>query len=139
LDKNDFTGTLPTEMGDLNRLRFLTLDTNMLRGEIPEEWSGMEDLRVLTLHNNANINGTIPTFLGDLGDLQLLSLFSSDLKGTIPTELGELTDLRRRWQFSCTVDSRLFWIKSQSFLSTARLLYSLFLEQPSCVSLVSGG
>ena len=78
----------------MDKLKFLTLDSNFLSGPIPDSFADLDDLRVLTLHNNENINGTIPTFVEDLRDMQLLSLFNTGLTGTIPTELGRMDDLR---------------------------------------------
>ncbi|KAK4741923.1 hypothetical protein SAY87_025511 [Trapa incisa] len=60
LHGNQFTGTIPGNIGDLSSLKDLNLNQNRLLGPIPESLAGME-LEELNLNNNL-INGPIPRF-----------------------------------------------------------------------------
>ncbi|KAI8836948.1 hypothetical protein BJ741DRAFT_173817 [Chytriomyces cf. hyalinus JEL632] len=93
LSSNNLTGTIPTELGQLTSLTLLDLQFSQLTGTIPTELGQLTSLRALVLSSN-NLTGTIPTELGQLTSLTLLDLQFSQLTGTIPTELGQLTSLR---------------------------------------------
>ncbi len=45
LDDNDFTGTIPTEIGNMISLTFLLLNRNKLKGNVPTELGFVTDLR----------------------------------------------------------------------------------------------
>lgn len=64
----DLTGTLPTEIGNLQSLAVLGLGRN-------------------------DLTGTIPTQVGNLTNLVYLGLERNDLGGTIPLELAYLQNL----------------------------------------------
>jgi len=63
-----FSGTIPTEIGQLNNLRFLYLS-----------WNALE--------------GTIPSTIGNIRSLEMLRLSQNYLQGSIPDSIGKLTDL----------------------------------------------
>jgi hypothetical protein len=44
MSKNDFVGTVPTEMGRLTLLRELWLDESGFKGTIPSEFGLMKDM-----------------------------------------------------------------------------------------------
>jgi hypothetical protein len=92
LSDNALQGTIPPELGTLDRLRFLWLSFNQLTGTIPGELGNLTDLRFLVLNDN-QISGTIPAGLGDLHSLNFLQLGGNQLSGSIPPALGELTQL----------------------------------------------
>ena len=93
------TGTIPPELGALNRLRVLDLGENSLTGSIPPALGKLGNLQDLELGWN-NLSGPIPPGLGRLADLEVLSLclnrrrdgetWVGGLTGSIPAELGEL-------------------------------------------------
>ena len=68
LNSNSLTGEIPSELGDLSRLRRLYLYSNSLTGEIPPE-------------------------LGDLSNLTSLDLYSNSLTGEIPLDFLDLSSL----------------------------------------------
>ena len=86
------TGSIPPELGNLDRLRYLSLKTNELTGPIPSELGELADLRVLDVSRN-QLSGEIPPGLGSLANLMNLHLDRNELTGPIPSELGELADL----------------------------------------------
>ena len=89
---NSITGEIPSELGNLARLQRLELDRNSLTGEIPSELGNLTQLRRLELHTNS-LTGEIPSELGNLVQLQILELDTNSLSGEIPSELGNLSQL----------------------------------------------
>jgi len=65
---NDLTGVIPSELGQTNGLKQLTIGDNKL-------------------------NGTIPTQIGSIATLEQLDIGGNDLNGTIPTQIGSLSNL----------------------------------------------
>ena len=90
---NQLSGTIPAEIGNLNNLQLLRLNSNQLTGSIPAELSRLNNLRELALHAN-QLSGNIPSEVGNLRKLQVLSLGDNKLSGTIPKEIGNLSKLR---------------------------------------------
>ena len=97
LSRNDFIGTLPTQMGRLNHLEVLFLDSNNLNGTIPSEIGKLEMLKDLRLFFN-NLSGSIPSQLFDATELIDLYLDRNKLTGSISTYIGQLDKLEyRKW------------------------------------------
>ena len=96
LDDNNLTGSLPPEIGQLDRLLSLTLYSNRLSGPIPIELARLVRLKSLDLGGN-RFTGPIPPELGRLVDLYFLNLSGNKLSGAIPSELGRLTKLIDLW------------------------------------------
>ena len=90
--QNNVSGEIPSRLGDLTSLRYLSLRRNNLSGEIPRELGGLANLDTLDLLSN-NLNGEIPRELGGLTNLLSLYLAGNNLAGEIPRELGSLTNL----------------------------------------------
>ena len=72
-DDNKLTGKIPTEIGQLVNLTYLTLADNELTGEIPTEIGKLNNLKVLNLDGN-KLNGQIPTEIGKLNSLERLDI-----------------------------------------------------------------
>ena len=92
LNENQLNGEIPTELGNLSNLEWLSLWRNQLTGEIPMELGNLSKLQTLWLFNN-QLTGKIPTELGNLSNLTQLILHANQLTGEIPTELGNLSNL----------------------------------------------
>lgn len=86
------SGIIPSEIGELKKLRSLQLHHNLLTGPVPPEIANLTDLRVLDLHHNP-LTGPVPDWLGDLPDLTWLSLWGTELNGPLPASLGNLRHL----------------------------------------------
>jgi hypothetical protein len=84
--------TIPTELGLLSQLTYLSLIENQLMGTIPSTLGRLMQLTELYLSTN-QLTGTIPSTLGNLVNLTDLSLLENLLTGTIPSTLGNLTQL----------------------------------------------
>ena len=91
---NRMRGHLPRELGYLEDLQVLELETCDLRGPIPPELGKLANLRILDLSGN-RLTGGIPPELGSLANLTHLDLFGNDLTGRIPSEFGSLASLEQ--------------------------------------------
>ena len=86
------SGIIPTEIGNLTELTYLSLSQNNLSGNIPVELFNLVNLEVLHLYEN-QLQGEIPHEIGNLINLQALSLHDNFLMGELPVELYQLTNL----------------------------------------------
>ncbi len=92
---NGLTGSIPSELGQLQNLEYLNLSENEgLTGSIPPELGQLTDLEKLLLTHN-QLTGSIPSELGQLVNLRTLQLNDNLLTGSIPSELGQLQNLGR--------------------------------------------
>ena len=94
LIRNQLSGEIPIELGNLANLTTLVLYGNQLSGEIPTELGNLANLTTLDLYGN-QLSGTIPHQLADLINLTYLHLGGNGLSGEIPLELGDLINLTR--------------------------------------------
>lgn len=92
LGMNNMIGQLPSEIGNLNKLRVLKFHNNHIHGPIPPGIGSLDSLRVLFLYNN-DFEGSIPSEIVNLSELQELRLNSNQLIGSIPEEIYNLTNL----------------------------------------------
>jgi len=92
LGENQLTGEIPSELGNLSKLKRLYLYGNQLTGEIPSELGNLSRLEYLYLSENS-LTGSIPKELGNLSNLMDLGLFENSLTGEIPSEFGNLSKL----------------------------------------------
>lgn len=93
LHGGEFSGPIPSNIGNLTGLTSLVLSSNNFSGTIPSSMGNLTNLQTLSLWGN-NLTGTIPASLGDLGQLNHLWLSGNSLSGTIPDSLGNLVNLR---------------------------------------------
>ncbi len=93
---NALRGPIPAALGSLAQLEELSLRKNELRGPIPAALDGLANLEILALDDNA-LSGPIPAALGDLANLTRLWLARNDLSGSIPSSLGDLGALTQLW------------------------------------------
>ncbi|XP_028957107.1 receptor-like protein 33 isoform X1 [Malus domestica] len=80
---NNFSGSIPKEMGALKSLYFLNLSSNAFTGEIPSSFGNMRQLESLDLSQN-KLSGQIPQQLANLSFLAVLNLSNNQLVGKIP-------------------------------------------------------
>ena len=92
LDNNGLAGTIPSALGNLASLQYLSLWQNKLTGPIPPQLGTIQFLSGIDLGGNA-LSGSVPAALGNLQTLYRLNLGSNELTGTIPPELGNLRSL----------------------------------------------
>mmetsp|Transcript_9133 Transcript_9133/g.13762 ORF Transcript_9133/g.13762 Transcript_9133/m.13762 type:complete len:1191 (+) Transcript_9133:134-3706(+) len=85
-------GTLPTTIGLLKELNYLSVTNNSLRATIPSELGYLSNLETLYLDRN-NFEGTLVRELGLLVNLVDLDIDNNMLHGSIPSSFGNLTRL----------------------------------------------
>jgi len=91
LHYNQLSGQIPPELGNLENLQVLSLDSNQLSGPIPPEIWSLRNLKDLYLNNN-NLRGTISEEITNLR-LSKLDLSENDLRGEIPSGIGNMRQL----------------------------------------------
>ena len=92
LKRNQLSGPIPPELGDLANLWWLFLQDNQLSGPIPPELGNLANLKGVYVGDN-QLSGPIPPELGRLANLGDLHLWGNQLSGPIPPELGNLANL----------------------------------------------
>jgi len=86
------TGSLPREIGQLTKARYIDLSFQGFTGTLPTEIGALKSIREIHISGN-KLTGAIPTSLGALKTLQQLNLAGNQLTGTIPAELAHLTGI----------------------------------------------
>lgn len=92
LSNSGLHGILPAELGNLEGLRVMVLNSNQLTGAVPPELGKLSNLKILDLAAN-HLSGPIPPELGWLSNLERLSIGGNQLTGPIPKELANLKKL----------------------------------------------
>jgi len=90
--QNYLYGTIPMEIGYLDRLEVLSMEDQMIMGALPSNLRRIQGLRVLNLAGNL-ISGTVPRGYYSLSNLEFLNLESNNLSGTISNRIGRLRSL----------------------------------------------
>ncbi|XP_042033883.1 probable LRR receptor-like serine/threonine-protein kinase At3g47570 isoform X3 [Salvia splendens] len=118
MSSNNFTGSIPSELSNIQRLQTLNLASNQLVGGLPSGiFANMSMLVEINLSSNKlsgelpsdictntpklkrlfltenKIDGKIPKSICKCGDMEDLEISSNQLTGNIPTEIGNLTKL----------------------------------------------
>jgi Leucine-rich repeat (LRR) protein len=125
LSESQFSGTIPTQVGQLRNLANLWAFGNDLTGPIPTQVGLCTDLIQFAAYDN-RLTGGIPTELAQVHQLEWLSLETNDLDGSIPTQLSQLQSIMYLSladnQFTGTIPSQLGQITSVVELSLAKNL-----------------
>ena len=93
ISENFFTGTLPSELAQLD-LKFLQAQDNHFNGTVPIEIFGVEELQVLHLGQNM-FSGELHPDLGNLINLVDLRLEKNQFQGDLPFTFFLLNKLRK--------------------------------------------
>lgn len=105
MDDNHLSGTLPSELQNLDRLQHLSFGGNDITGTIPAWLSTFERMRHLDLAENI-LTGTIPAELGDLTKLFHLDLSNESFRGVgLTGTLPSLTNARSLLHFDVAHNS----------------------------------
>src|SRR5438105_4616827 len=89
---NHLSGGIPSSLGNLANLQYLSLSSNQLSGSIPSSLGNLVNLQGLYLFQN-QLSGSIPSSLGNLVNLYDLELYNNHLSGSIPSSIGNLLKL----------------------------------------------
>ena len=94
LRENKLSGTLPRNIfHSLTSLVSLNLGLNNITGTIPSQLGLLSKLRFLDLHQNA-LSGSLPTTLSKCRGLEWIDLSANRLEGSLPAQIGELQALQ---------------------------------------------
>jgi len=91
LDSNLMTGTLPTELGKIDRL-LLNPESNLMSGTLPSEFGQNKGFLGMGINSNL-ITGTVPTEFGAPSSCLAHELQFNQISGTIPSQLGKLSEM----------------------------------------------
>ena len=96
---NQISSTLPTEIGTMSNMRLMMIGGNPISGTIPSELGNLSALMGLILENNPGLGGTLPIELGRVnGTLEVLQITETALSGAIPEMLCTVKEL----EFDCS-------------------------------------
>lgn len=94
LDSLGLKGTIPSEIGKLNKLEQLYLGSNSFSGSLPTEMQGLTSIEGFQVNTN-NLEGDIFNIVGSWPVLKNLDFGNNDFIGKIPTNLpSSLVSLR---------------------------------------------
>ncbi|KAG2403256.1 uncharacterized protein HKW66_Vig0185420 [Vigna angularis] len=88
LSNNKLTGNIPSEFGNLIRIRALNLSYNDLIGQIPASFSNLVQTESLDLSFN-KLSGKIPPQISRLSFLAVFSVAHNNLSGETPERKGQ--------------------------------------------------
>lgn len=94
LDSNhQFTGPLPSGIGQLSTLESLFLGNCSFTGRIPVDFGNLTNLINLSIWGNV-LNSTIPVELSKLTNLEYLNVHDAEMHGALPPEFGSLHKMK---------------------------------------------
>ncbi|GJS30236.1 leucine-rich repeat-containing protein [Tanacetum coccineum] len=91
LSRNNFSGELPENLGNANRLSWLLLSENNISGKLPASISKIDGLELLNLSKNRLFGDSLPVF-GDKSFFRL-DLSDNNFSGKIPTNFPKGTQV----------------------------------------------
>ena len=86
MDNNQFTGTFPSEIGQLSNLIYMSFSSNALSGTIPEEFGNLENLETFDASSNF-LGEQLPNVFDRLFYLKEFDMALNYLSGTLPQTL----------------------------------------------------
>lgn len=89
---NNFSGSLPSNLGSMKSLKFMDISNNRFSGPIPEDIGNLRSLQNLSLARN-NFSGPLPESIDGLTSLQSLDVSGNSLSGPLPAALKGLRSL----------------------------------------------
>ncbi|KAL8485446.1 hypothetical protein ACS0TY_027663 [Phlomoides rotata] len=92
MSSNQFSGNIPSSIGDCLSLEYLSLSNNMFGGSIPDTLGKVGGMRTLNLSHN-DLSGEIPDTLEGLRVLEYFDVSYNKLEGDIPDGIGNSTAL----------------------------------------------
>jgi len=94
LSTNAITGTIPTELARLNRLRGFDVHNNQLESFIPSELSKMMNLRLFDVSNNPSLSGR-PIQFESWSNIENLQIQGTTIRGAVPEDFCTMLETRK--------------------------------------------
>ncbi|KAL5550493.1 hypothetical protein UlMin_000669 [Ulmus minor] len=134
LYNTNFSGPLPTSIGNLWNLSRLYLSGCQFNGTLPNSMVKLTKLVSLYLSVN-KFTGSIPSSLFKLSSLEFIGLFDNQFNGTLPNSMVKLTklvylDLSVN-KFTGSIPSSLFKLSSLEYIDLSDNQFSGKLEFPN--------
>ncbi|KAI9125733.1 hypothetical protein K1719_003151 [Acacia pycnantha] len=85
LSRRNVTGTIPSDIKNMEELTELWLDGNLITGSLPD-MSNLINLKIVHLENN-QLSGPLPSYLGSMPSLEALFIENNSFIGEIPAGL----------------------------------------------------
>ncbi|XP_054806088.1 probable LRR receptor-like serine/threonine-protein kinase At1g67720 isoform X2 [Prosopis cineraria] len=85
LSRRNVTGTIPSDINNMEELTELWLDGNLITGSLPDI-GNLIHLKIVHLENN-QLSGPLPSYLGSLPSLEALFIQNNSFTGEIPAGL----------------------------------------------------
>ncbi|KAE9590530.1 putative protein kinase RLK-Pelle-LRR-XII-1 family [Lupinus albus] len=127
LGGNEISGKIPSELGNLNSLILLTMESNHFNGIIPSTFGKFQKMQKLELGGN-KLSGEISPFIGNLSELFFLYLGDNMLEGSIPPTLINCQKLQylnlSQNNLNGTIPSEVFSLFSLTALDLSQNLLS---------------
>jgi len=92
-ESNKIRSSIPTEIALMENIRVLDLSQNYLTGEIPQDVGNLKRLEYFALSGNGGLSGPLPSSLFELKSLQYIYFQENSLTGKIPSSIGMYQDL----------------------------------------------
>ncbi|KAF8408675.1 hypothetical protein HHK36_004738 [Tetracentron sinense] len=122
---NNFSGSLPPELGNLVKLEQIYIDSARVSGEIPSTFAKLQNMQTLSASDNL-FTGKIPDFIGNWTKLSTLRLQGNSFEGPIPSSFSTLTSMNDlRISELSNVSSSLDFIQNMKNLSSLVLRNSI--------------
>jgi hypothetical protein len=91
---NNFTGTIPEEIGTMKHLLNLELHYNQFTGSLPGSWTNAKTLQLMNVAGNF-LSGQIPSDIKFLSNLKGIFLSENMLTGGFPDEFAQVSLLSK--------------------------------------------
>eukprot|EP00978_Attheya_sp_CCMP212_P003881 scaffold8266_cov51-Attheya_sp.AAC.3 len=89
LKGNMISGSIPADIGNLEKLVEMNLDDNDLSKNIPDSFQQFRELKILSVKSN-KLTGTIPAILSRIESMMKLDLSGNLFRGSVPDEICDL-------------------------------------------------
>ncbi|KAL0877736.1 hypothetical protein Bca101_027442 [Brassica carinata] len=93
ISSNNFSGSLPSEIGSCTKLQQIYIGSSGVSGEIPLPFANLVELQTVWMMD-LEVTGRIPDFIGNWTKLTALRIIGTGLSGPIPSSFSNLTSLR---------------------------------------------
>uniref|UniRef100_A0A0D9UX69 non-specific serine/threonine protein kinase n=1 Tax=Leersia perrieri TaxID=77586 RepID=A0A0D9UX69_9ORYZ len=111
----NFSGEIPSSIGNLKSLKKLGLGASQFSGELPSSIGWLKSLDLLEI-SGTTIVGSIPSWIKNLTSLTALRFSMCGLSGSIPSFIGELPQ-----HISNFTELRMLFLHSNNFVGKVNL------------------